>query len=321
MSSPATNKPFIADTKYYDDLLTAVFEHRMLSVEQVTRLLYKSSVLTTARNRLRRLAFKKDPADTVYLLQHKLPTTDIGQKPVFYSLSSEGMHYFKEQGFNVQKRYRPVEQRELGYPTIMHLLGLNDVAIALRLLPKQVPNLRIARWFHEHELSTMQIEVSFASRLYDEQLNETPVKVKVKPDAWFDVRVSRPDLKDLQFGIWIEFDRGTEYSTQFKQKLRGILHIIESGKYAEVFGTRFVKVLFPTTGGDDRVKNMRKWARDVFSITHEKGEVSEMFLFTALPPHAKNPDMVGSLDPVALFTQPVWYAPFSNTETLPVLNL
>jgi len=140
----------IVQRRTYHILLTAIFEHRLLSVDQATRLLYKPGMLTTVRERLYFLANTKnfhDDPEQVYLLRHALPTKDIGNKPAFYSLAGRGRSYFQEQGFNVKKRYRPVEERELGYPTIMHLLGLNDVTIALRLLPKQLPALRIARWF------------------------------------------------------------------------------------------------------------------------------------------------------------------------------
>src|SRR6266487_4886929 len=97
-------------TKSYDKLLRAIFEHRLLSVEQTTRLLgYKPGSLTAIRARL--YGLKKHE----YLLQHLLPTTGIGQSPAFYSLARAGINYFQDEGAEVPYRYRPVEQKELSY--------------------------------------------------------------------------------------------------------------------------------------------------------------------------------------------------------------
>jgi hypothetical protein len=289
-------------TQVYDTLLRAVHTYRMLTVVQATRLLYKLSSATTVSTRLKTLA------EHGYLLRISLPTTN-GQAPLVYMLASLGIRYLEQGGSDVTSRYRRVEQQEKSYLFLMHTLAVNDVLIASAKLPAVASHITLFEMQHEHILKQTPLSVTISK--YEVDGTTGTQRLSVIPDGWLDFRISRDGKKERRASIWLEVDRGTIEAKQFKRKLRGILAAIETGKYTEMFKAKAVTVAFATTSGERRVEQMRSWTREALAITHEKGYISEMFMFTALPE---------TIDPFTLFCTPVWYTPFKDKEAVALLS-
>lgn len=288
--------------KAQDMLLWEIYRHRLLTPMQVTRLLYKESMVTVVRSRLRSLA------EAGYLLRLELPSRYIGQKPILYALARKGMNYLEDQGADVRSRYRPVEERELSHAYMLHTLALNDVIIAVRLLPHHVPELRIARWYHEQELKHMPLTTTVRHSPDGQMTKE--ITMHVEPDAWVDLRLARPEQQERQYCFWIELDRGTEGAKQCKRRIRAMVEVIKNGAYNTAFNSRSAMILFATTAGEDRVRHMREYAREV--LKDEDTIITNMVLFRALPMDSTNTDRVGVLDPSQLFCSLAWKTAFSK---------
>src|SRR5579884_3300088 len=109
----------------------------------------------------------------------------------------------------------------------------------------------------------------------------------------------------------VELDRGTESSKKFKRKIRGLLAVVFSNQYEELFHTKAVTIAFATTALGTRLATMRSWVKQELTQLQKLAE-SSLFLFTKLPE--------GDLDPKTLFLAPTWYLP-DDERLMPLLDL
>jgi len=83
--------------------------------------------------------------------------------------------------------------------------------------------------------------------------------------------------EDIQFGLWLEFDRGTEYATNSSRSCAEFCRLSSQADTPRCLARALSKSCFRqlgrAVGPTERVKQMRQWARDVLKITHEKGDV------------------------------------------------
>src|SRR5437588_12449955 len=92
--SKKLHKPLLISLKDHH-ILTAVLEHRGLTVEQVTKLFYKSGSLTYVRVKLMELAEQK------YLSRFHFPTISTGASPYVYTLGTRGIRYLSDNEVNL----------------------------------------------------------------------------------------------------------------------------------------------------------------------------------------------------------------------------
>jgi len=185
----ASTTPFIvgpADAP----ILAALGRYFYLTATQLTRLLYAPTSHTYAQARLKRLT------DANYLQRIFLPRpTRTGSAPFVYTLARKGINALIEWGRPVDRRYRRAEVRETSYLYLAHTLALNDVLIALELLCRRDPRVRVIALRHERELKRAPVQV----RLPD------GTTAGVIPDAWVDLRLAG----QYQECYAVELDRGT----------------------------------------------------------------------------------------------------------------
>ncbi len=273
------------------DILEAVYQFHYLTVPQVTRLIYGTKLDHYTNEQLKRLT------DAGYLYRFPMPDSKRGNKQLIATLASKGIKHLKDICKEHEVYFRPGDTP----PSILHLqheLALNDFLIAASLLPKVEPSITLAKLLHGWQLRHMPIKV----RLNGEQ-------VSVVGDGWLDFRLQVGKDK-YQSAVWVEIDRNSEYSKQFKRKIRGLVEAVRSPAYQDLFGTDSVTIAFATPAGETRMHAMKTYVMEVLTEMGRRVDAA-LFYFTYLPKE---------IDPKTLFLSPVWL-PLLDDELVPLLDL
>ncbi len=295
----------LAINQVYDTYLTVFSQLYFLKAEQLTRRLYKMGMLTTVQARLKLLT------EAGYLHSFHQPTVK-SKSAYIYTLAAKGVRHVENNGRDVAVYYKPSELIELSHPWLWHVLELNDFIISAQTLEKTVPQVSLARLHHDLSMKKEPIQVPMET--WKNKAGETVTRfVDVWPDTFLDFRVRREGEKPLQYCFWVELDRGTEQTIdRFKGKIRRIVAAILSGKMQEYFGIKHLSaVLFPTTAGNRRVEQMRKWVIEILTDLHAKPDLVEMFLlapFTASMTHQQ------------VWFDPLWVTPLKEQTPISLLG-
>lgn len=260
------------------DILRLIHEYHFLTVSQVTRLRYSSGSETTCQDRLKKL-FNAGVLDRV-----QLPHVGTGNTEYLYTLSTKGCKELQPLGISSFSRYRPADTRTLKLPHLQHVISLNDFLIAARILPRVHPDITLVSMKHDLDMKREPLRVTL-----DRQ------EVRIVPDGFLDFRLSIGG-RLYAMPVWVELDRNTEWGNTLKLKLQKIIHAVQSLAFQELFGVSSVTVAIATTN-EKRVDLMR---------SHIQAELQRLglmhlalvFLLTPLPEQ---------LEPITLFTAPVWH--------------
>ncbi len=274
------------------DILTLVSEYHFLTVSQVTRLRYSSGSETTCQDRLKRL-FHVGVLDRV-----QLPHVGTGNTEYLYTLSTKGYRELQPFGISNFTRYRPADTHTLKLPHLQHLLTLNDVLIAARLLCRVNRDINLVATLHDLDMKRTPMRVTV-----DRQ------EVSIVPDGFLDFRLSIAN-RLYAMPIWYECDLGTTWGNTLKLKLQKIIAAINTVAFQELFGVSSCTVAISTTH-DKRVELMRSFIQQELQrlgVTH----LSHVFLVTRLSD--------GLLDPREVFLSPLWYTP-SHDKPIPLLDM
>ncbi len=119
-----------------------------------------------------------------------------------------------------------------------HAIALNDVRI----------NIAQAAAKNGHSLSQWLPERVLKQRLGKEVIKDLKGegKLKLVPDGWGQILLAN----GKRFSFCVELDRGTQWSEQYKRKVRAYLAMWESGLYEKHYNTRSLTVLTVVTTGD-----------------------------------------------------------------------
>ena len=313
-NTPVKRKSFVV-TGVYDLLLQGVHAHFLITAEQLNRLYYKPGMLTTVKARLKELV------DNKYLDYLQLLTRN-GSGAYVYFLAMKGRKYLQQAGFDLKGSYRPSEEKERAYQTLMHTLELNEcLTLAGQFAREEGFSLLDMR--HDFTLRRSPINVSVKKQVNGSWVDEA---YEIVADAW--LTIQKPDMS--RRWIWLEHDRGSASANKIKKHLRGILSFIASEGYKKEFGASGVTIAYTTSAGVHRRERLRELAREVLTehLTQTKHgalgtafspeakqagiqkSLSMWFLFTAIPPLKTAP-----LDAKTLFFGNVWYHPFGNKAT------
>ena len=271
------------------DILEAVYQFHYLTVPQLTRLIYGTKSDHYTNEQLKKLT------DAGYLFRFPLPDSKRGNKQLIATLATKGIKHLKETGKD-GVYFRPGDTP----PSILHLqheLVLNDFLIAASLLPKVEPSITLAKLLHGWQLRHMPIKV---------RLNGD--NISVVGDGWLDFRLQVGN-DTYQSALWVELDRGSEFSKQFSRKVRALVEAVTSSAYQELFGTDIVTIAFATPVSETRMHTMRRYVNEVLAEMG-RGHDASLFYFTRLPKE---------LDPKTLLTAPVWQT--IHGASVPLLDL
>src|SRR5712692_9315471 len=138
---------------HHDRILEAIYRYQMMTVEQVTRLLYRPGTISTVRALLGELASHE------YLLSfHEPRPTPVGSTPKIYILSLRGYNHLKKHGISLPFRFRvpDVSELEKNYLFLRHNLAVTDVLISARMLERLYPSIHLYEFLHERSLKQQE---------------------------------------------------------------------------------------------------------------------------------------------------------------------
>ena len=121
-------------------------------------------------------------------------------------------------------------------------------------------------------------------------------RLKLVPDGWGQTLLAN----GKRFSFYVELDRGTQWSEQYKRKVRAYLAMWESGLYEKHYNTRSLTVLTVVTTGDAQQDANR--VQQLLDITNSQKDVArantfeDLFYITALD----------KATPEAMLTEPIW---------------
>jgi len=181
---------------------------------------------------------------------HKPIPTGYGSSKRVYCLAKKGValieHLYGEKEARAIKWNKKQNQVENFF--IEHTLAINDVRIAFLKSILATEDYSLF-WFNEQEVKTWKEKIEDP---------ENPSKtLPITPDAFFYLLG-----KDKKAYYFLEVDRGTESNRRWKDKIRGYVEYVKSGKYQERFQTSALRVLTVTTG-KERMANLIKSTQSV----------------------------------------------------------
>ncbi|MHB1356701.1 MAG: replication-relaxation family protein [Anaerolineae bacterium] len=250
-------------------VLKAVHDYRVLSREQIQRLLFPSQ--NTTNYRLQRL------------YQHGF--LDRRWRPVEYGQGmGQAIYLSRKKGINILAQHLTVSPEHLHHqstsrtarsPFLEHTLQVNDVCIAFALAVQRA-GYQIERWLREDELRAAREYVYMTTN------SGTPRQVAIIPDSYLALR-----LGDRRAHFLLEIDRSTETSGRWVHRVQAYLAYIASGQYSRRFGTNSLRILVITTS-QERLANLLH--------ATEKAGGGSVFWFTTLELAQSG----------AVLTEPIW---------------
>lgn len=247
------------------DIVLAVYEHRVLTTNQIETLFFASSTgfkgevspKYNSRCRLRLQALYH----AGYLQRDEQPQKMTeGRKPLLYFLDVRGAELVAEvQDVPVGSLdWNPRAPRVSPF-TLEHLLATNDVRVAAEVSARR-HGLEITTWLDDSTLRRLETKEYVYLRIGDggEQ------KVAIVPDGYFVLEHGRVGQEGwVRHNQFLETDMGTTTGMYAKygkrdwaRKVAAYLQYYRSGKYQERYGTRSMRVLTVTTS-ERRLANLK----------------------------------------------------------------
>jgi len=234
------------------DILLAVYSHRFLSSEQIMDMFF--GCVTRSNIRLRKLW------ENNFLDRHFVyPLAFHGSSQAIYSLGERGVDILAE-SLGVDRAEIKVNRDKdncLSNFFVEHILAVNDFRICFQNAVNNNPQLRLERWISERE----------AQDGYEVQKDNVTIKHRIRPDGY-----GRYWYQGKLYSFFLELDCSTETNGKFQSKVRSYLDYKESGRYHQIYGVKFFRVLVVTTTAK-RLENLKQATE---SIT------DDIFWFTIL---------------------------------------
>jgi hypothetical protein len=154
--------------------------------------------------------------------------------------------------------------------TLDHLLAVNDVLIAAKLLAREDPDtVKLRGLYHDRDLRAWQ------------------PALPVVPDGFADL-VVQTSAGWESFPILLELDMGTTDRRRWQEKVRRYVPLLTHGLEA-AFGTTVATVAVVVQDIDKRVTDLKHWTEQELARA-AAGERAHLFYFTQLPLELAAPD-------------------------------
>ena len=242
-------------------IVLAIYEHRLLSAHQIEALFFPSS---SPQSHSRRTACQR----RLQLLYHHgflacLPQPVVlgeGRVPFVYALDEAGA-YLVATLLGVDSgevNWKP-KHNQISTQFLDHTLAINDVRVVLQQLVRR-GHLELGQWVDEGALKSAERQEAVPYMMQGARV------VRKYPDGYFTLVVN-----DRQAYFFLEVDRGTESNVRWQEKIKAYHEFRESGESQRHYSTRNFRVLTVTTS-DQRLQNLKK--------ATEKAEGDHYFWFT-----------------------------------------
>ena len=250
-------------------VLLAVHDYRLLRRDQIQLLLFPSR--NTANERLKRLY------QHGFLERRWLPVEyGHGMSQAIYLLGQLGADLVAERrGVAKSTMNWKAAHNQVGALFLEHTLMINDVRVTFTIAARE-GGYRVDKWIGETELKAVGDYVHITTSSGGTR------KIAVIPDGYLALNLGHRRAHFL-----LEIDRGTVSNRRWRERIQAYLKYVESGKYAERYRTRSLRVLTVTTG-QRRMANLKR--------TTEATGGKALFWFTTLE----------KVTPASIFRQPIW---------------
>jgi len=231
-----------------------VYQLRFLTSDQTKLLEFSGGSMTACRRRLALLYHNS------YLsaLQKPVPT-GYGSAKRIYCLSRKGKELIEHihDGADL-KDIKWTEKRNIVADFFIgHVLAINDVRIAFISGVRKNKNYALS-WVPEWEIKSWKEKV--------EDPENSGKALPITPDAFFEIRGQKN-----RACYFLEVDRATETNRRWRDKVKGYVEYVRSGKYYKRFKSESLRILIATTT-PERLNNLLKTTKGV--------DYSDFFLFT-----------------------------------------
>ena len=275
-------------------ILLAINRYHLATAEQLCRAVLDSKSYGYMRGKVHQLA------GGGYLLRSD-ELRPFG--PCVYSLGPQGRAYLQALEHDVPQRLRKVVVARYGYQHLRHALGVTDLLIAADRLAKRERWVRVHTLLNEHAAKRASLRVALPHG----------ESVSVCPDAWLDLRLQAGER--LRTCLALEYDRGSEWQTAWRRKVRAILAWAQ-GPYRSIFGTDSLTVAVIVAAGpqsQQRLATLLRWTEAELAAPDARA-AAELFCFGACD--------TAIVAPQTLFLSPIFRTPFAPAPTslLPVLQ-
>jgi len=226
-------------------IVEAVYQLRFLTRDQIKKLEFEKGSMTACQRRLS-LLYHNGYLSAV----HKLVPTGYGSSKRAYCLSKKGAalisHLYGEKEARQIKWNEKHNRVETFF--IEHTLAINDVRIAFLKAVLETDDYNLF-WFNEQEVKAWKEKI--------DDPEKSGKTLPITPDSFLYLLG-----KDKKAYFFLEVDRATESNRRWRDKIRGYVEYVKSGKYQERFQTSALRVLTVTTS-KERMANLIKTTQSV----------------------------------------------------------
>ena len=236
------------------EVLVGVYNYRVLRRDQIQQLFFPSKNTTNER-----LKFLYQHC----LLQRRWLPVEYGQG------MGQALYLLDRCGADIVAQALDVDRGQLGWRCshnlvssyfLRHTLTVNDIRVAITLGARHTGH-RLLKWITEEELGAKPEYVYVLTKNRSQ-------KVAVIPDGYFIL-----GLGDRRAHFFVEADRATVSNRRWALRIRAYQEYVRSGKYAQRYGARSLRVL-TVTSGERRLANLKR--------TTEQAGGGARFWFTTL---------------------------------------
>lgn len=279
--------PMMVLTQRDQEVLRQVYLFRMMTREQIERLLFAPSQgqdhltkTSKVRQRLKllyqhgyleRIPFPTGPGQWAWRPVYRLGRKGATLLAEEMKLPMKQLYYW---GRGDDRDHRASDPSLL---FMQHSMEINDVRIAV-LQAAQAHGCRVEQWLDDNTLKRekMKADTIFRSDW------DGDAKVGVIPDAYFVLH-----LGDRRAHFFLELDRATMSNGRWRSRIHSYLDYVQSGRYRERFQTNSLRILTVTTT-PQRLENLKK-------ATAQAGG-KDLFWFTTFD----------QVSPTNVFFRPIW---------------
>ncbi|MHB8276742.1 MAG: replication-relaxation family protein [Candidatus Humimicrobiaceae bacterium] len=226
-------------------IVEAVYQLRFLTRDQIKLLEFGEGSMTACQRGLS-LLYHNGYLSAV----HKPIPTGYGSSKRVYCLSKKGAgliaHLYSEEEAREIKWNEKLNKVEPFF--IEHTLAINDVKIAFLKAVLETKEYELF-WFNEQEVKAWKEKV-------DDPENSGKT-LPITPDAFLYLIG-----KNKKAYYFLEVDRATESNCRWRDKIKGYVEYVKSGKYQAKFKTEALRVLTISTS-KERIANLIKTTQSV----------------------------------------------------------
>lgn len=220
------------------EVLKAVYEYRVMTHTQVTRLVFGNNHPSVATKRLYALYHNG------YLERMFLPARGgVAVSPTLYLLGEKGASELTLCD-NYLHFYWSKDHLKVGTLFLAHSLAISEFRLKLTLACRTA-GIEMLEWRGERELKKDYDKVPIKTS------SGSTRRVPIIPDGYFVLQTAEGKRHFV-----LELDRGTMEGKRFRTKVEGYAAYCESGAYTKRFGTKSLRVL-TVTESLRRMKNLK----------------------------------------------------------------